>query len=138
MPGVIRDSRLLMAVAHIKAEEYAAGALEQSWGRLQWLAGSHLDNAEGLTLGRVLIWRGHSNPRHCHPSCEEVLYLLAGRLEHTLGSGTFVLEPGDSLAIPAGVFHNATSIGDVDADMMVAYSTGTRDYVAEPVQPVAP
>jgi hypothetical protein len=60
-----------------------------------------------------------------------VLYLLAGRLEHTLSDQTFTLEPGDTLAIPPGVFHNARSVGDVDADMIVAYSTGVRDFVLE-------
>jgi hypothetical protein len=33
--------------------------------------------------------------------------------------------------IPAGVFHNALSIGDSDADMIVAYSSGTREFEVE-------
>ena len=45
-----------------------------------------------------------------HPNCEEVLYLLAGRVEHTLGDQSFTLETGDTLAIPAGVFHNGISL----------------------------
>ena len=60
-----------------------------------------------------------------------MLYLLAGRLEHSLGEQIVVLEPGDTLVIPPGVFHNARSVGDIDADMMVAYSTGVRDFVLE-------
>ena len=113
-----------------------AGATEASrtdtaWGSLRWLASGEIGNVEGLTLGRVVIRRGASNPRHSHPGCEEVLYLLAGRLEHTLGDRTVTLAPGDTLAIPAGVFHNARSVGDEDADMIVAYSTGVRDFVLE-------
>jgi len=104
---------------------------DHSWGSLLWLANREIGNAEGLTLGRVVIRRGHSNPRHCHPSCEEVLYLLAGRLEHTLGDETYTLNPGDTLSIPPGVFHNARSVGEEDAVMIVAYSTGERDYVPE-------
>jgi quercetin dioxygenase-like cupin family protein len=42
------------------------------------------------------------------------------------------MEPGDVLHIPAGVYHNAVSIGDADADMIVVYSTGERDFELEP------
>jgi quercetin dioxygenase-like cupin family protein len=102
-----------------------------SWGSLCWLAGGELGNATGLTLGRVVIFRGASNPRHCHPNCEEVLYLLSGSLEHTLGEETVLLNPGDTLHIPAGVFHSARSVGDDEADMMVAYSSAAREFVLE-------
>ncbi|MHC4714265.1 MAG: cupin domain-containing protein [Planctomycetota bacterium] len=94
-------------------------------------AGGAVGNAQGLTLGRVVIRKGQSNPRHAHSNCEEALYLLAGRLEHTVGGEKVTLEAGDTLVIPAGVFHNALSIGDSDADMIVAYSSGTREFEVE-------
>jgi quercetin dioxygenase-like cupin family protein len=103
------------------------------WGNLTWLASAEIGNAEGLTLGRVVIKAGQSNPRHAHPSCEEVLYLMAGRLEHSIGGRKVILEPGDTLTVPAGVFHNAVSIGTEDADMIVAYSSAARDFVEEQV-----
>ncbi len=112
------------------ADAYAARRIEP-WGSLTWLASRAIGNTHDLTIGRVTITRGQSNPRHAHPGSEEVLYLLAGRLEHTLGDQTLTLEPGDTLAIPPGVFHNARNVGDVDADMIVAYSTGVRDFVLE-------
>lgn len=108
-----------------------AARVETSWGSLRWLANREVGNVAGLTLGRVVIRRGQSNPRHAHQTCEEVLYLLAGRLEHTVGDQSVTLGPGDTLAIPASAFHNARSIGDEDADMIVAYSTGERDFVLE-------
>ncbi|MGV3617987.1 MAG: cupin domain-containing protein [Fimbriimonas sp.] len=114
-----------------KAGEVEAARSEQSWGTLRWLASKEVGNAEGMTLGRVRIVRGASNPRHCHPNCAEVLYLLSGRLEHTVGDATYTLEPGDTLAIPAGAFHNATSTGDEDADMIVAYDAADREFVLE-------
>ncbi len=104
---------------------------ETSWGSLQWLASRELGNAEDLTVGRVVIKAGQSNPRHGHNNCEEVLYLLAGRLDHTIGDETVTLEPGDIITIPAGVNHNAVSTGDVDADMIVVYSAGDRDFTLE-------
>ena len=104
---------------------------DESWGSLLWLANQQLDNADGLTLGRVIIKRGQSNPRHCHPNCEEVLYLLSGQLQHTLGDETFDLSAGDTLSIPAGAWHNARSVGEQDADMIVVYDSAQREFELE-------
>ncbi|HIG45791.1 MAG TPA: hypothetical protein EYQ20_04975 [candidate division Zixibacteria bacterium] len=38
---------------------------------------------------------------------------------------------GDTLVLPAGVMHNAVSKGDMDADMIVTYSSGERDFRLE-------
>ena len=105
--------------------------IQESWGSLRWLASGPLANARGLTLGRVVIHKGKSNPRHYHTTCEEALTLLRGRIEHTAGDRTVAMGPGDTLVIPAGVPHNATSVGDEDADMIVAYSSADRDFHLE-------
>ncbi|MEX0777223.1 MAG: cupin domain-containing protein [Phycisphaeraceae bacterium] len=112
------------------AAQAAAELQRQDWGTLNWLASGALTGS-ALTLGRVVIRKGQSNPRHCHRTCEEALYLLAGRLRHSVGDHSVVLEPGDTLVIPAGVMHNALSLGDQDADMIVVYSSGQRDFVLE-------
>ena len=104
---------------------------ESSWGALRWLASGSIGNAEGLPLGRVIIKAGDSNPRHCHKTCEEVLYLMSGTLVHTLGDAELTLEAGDTISIPAGVYHNGINHGSEDADMIVAYSSATRDFVLE-------
>jgi len=114
-----------------RASDTAAHRVEENWGSLTWLAGRALGNAEGLTLGRVVIRRGCSNPRHSHPDCEEALYLLKGRLRHTVGDDEVTLEPGDTIVLDAAVPHNAASIGDEDADMIVAYSSGVRGFRVE-------
>ena len=110
-----------------QARDVEKKRIDESWGALRWLASKPLGNAAGVTVGRVLIRRGCSNPRHSHPGCEEVLYLLTGRLRHTMGDEEVILDPGDVIVLEAGVPHNAFSIGDEDADMIVAYSSGTRD-----------
>lgn len=48
-----------------------------------------------------------------------------------MGDQKVILNAGDTLVVAAGVAHNAVSIGDVDADMIVAYSSGNRDFVPE-------
>ncbi|MFW6286918.1 MAG: cupin domain-containing protein [Candidatus Sumerlaeota bacterium] len=105
-------------------------AIVNDWGSLTWLSSKELTD-NNLTLGRVIIKPGESNPRHAHDSCEEVLYLLQGELTHTFGEESVEMKAGDTLVVPGGVMHNATNTGDVDADMMVAYSSGERDFRKE-------
>jgi type 1 glutamine amidotransferase len=105
--------------------------IHEDWGHLTWLAGTKYGNADGLVLGRVTIKAGKSNPRHRHPKCEEVLYMLKGRITHSLGNKTFTLSAGDTITIPAGVFHDAQCISKEDADMIVVYSEGIRLFELE-------
>lgn len=119
-------SRLLYS----KADSDSAKIVE-SWGSLTWLANKSIIGTRGVTVGRVVIKKGMCNPRHSHPNCEEVLYLLSGRLEHTIGDEKIIVESGDSILIAAGVAHNAVSIGDCDADMIVVYNSPSRQMVGE-------
>jgi quercetin dioxygenase-like cupin family protein len=100
------------------------------FGSMRWMASAELTGTD-ITLGRVVIEPGMQNDRHAHPDCQEVPYLLAGRLEHTLGDESVTMETGDSIVVPPGASHNARSIGDVAADMIVAYSSGDRGYAAQ-------
>ena len=121
-----------MSMSLRTAAEASHGRVVEPWGSLCWLASADLGNAQGVTVGRVTIEAGKSNPRHSHTSCEEVLYLLRGTLEHTVGEQVVTLEAGDTLVVGAGVAHNATNVGEEQADMMVVYSSGRRDFVPEP------
>jgi len=105
--------------------------IEEEWGSLTWLASRGIGNAEGVVFGRVVVKPGCSNPRHSHANCEEVLYLLQGQLEHSIGDDTISMEAGDTLVVEPGLVHNATNTGDEDADMIVAYSAGEREFQLE-------
>ncbi len=96
------------------------------WGEITWIASAGAGNAEQMTFGRVVIRAGRSNPTHWHPDCEEVLHLLAGRLEHEAGDETYLMAPGDTLVIRPGARHRARSVGSEDAVMLVAYPTPDR------------
>ena len=120
-----------MKFKFLSANEAAGKRVEEKWGSLTWLGSPQIGNLKDMTVGRVVIKKGQSNPRHAHGNCEELLYLLKGRLEHTMGGERIILNPGDTLVVEPGVFHNALSIGEEDADMMVCYSAGTRDFQLE-------
>ncbi len=112
----------------LSAAQASAEKIDEEWGSLIWLAGNARGNAAGLTLGRVIIHPGCRNPAHRHPNCEEALYLLSGRLRHFIGRREVTLEAGDTLVVSAGQSHYAVNIGEQDADMIVAYSAGRREF----------
>ena len=107
--------------------EAADGRIEEDWGSLTWLTSEALTGSD-ITVGRVIIKKGMSNPRHAHANCTEVLYLLSGTLQHDIEGERLVQHAGDTVVVPAGVVHIALSVGDDDADMIVAYPSGQRQF----------
>ena len=103
---------------------------DDEWGSKSWPISGEAGNSATLTLGRVVIKSGMSNPRHGHETCDELLYLLSGEIEHYADDLECArMKPGDVISIPSGVFHNAKCVSDVDAEMIVVYSTAQRDFV---------
>lgn len=100
--------------------------LELPWGGIAWSASRQVGNSTTMTFGRAVIRAGQGNPRHRHPNCDEILHLLTGRLEHTLGDASFILEPGDTISIPVGVWHQARAVGGTDAEMVICFSSADR------------
>jgi quercetin dioxygenase-like cupin family protein len=99
------------------------------WGRLSWLCtGERIPDAR-QTFGVAEILPGCKNPRHYHPNCDEVLYLLEGEIDHTLGDEVHRLTAGAMLHIPANVRHDARNVGAVPARMVIAYDAPDRQAV---------
>ena len=101
------------------------------WGQIRWLFHSHLATDAEMTFGVVTLRQGKSNPGHNHPNCEELLYLLKGRLEHCVGESRTTMSPGTLIRIPRGVEHHAVNVGDGDAVMVVSYSAPVRQTAVE-------
>jgi quercetin dioxygenase-like cupin family protein len=103
-----------------------AERIDAPWGQLRWLASSKIGNCSTMTFGRAIIPAGQVNPLHRHPNCDEILHVLAGKVEHSLGDERFILEAGDTISIPAGQWHNALVLGDIDAEMIICFSSADR------------
>ncbi len=109
-----------------------AAVQEADWGTLKWLVGAHNESSEGITLGRVTLKPGQENPPHHHPNCEEVLYVVAGEIEHTLPEGgTVVLRQGDCIVLPKGIGHQAKNVGAGEATVIVVFNSGKRETIGE-------
>ena len=97
------------------------------WGSIAWLVSAALIPGADLTFGYVEIAAGGRNPRHLHPNCDEVLFLIEGVLDHEVDGRVVHLKTGTALHIPRSSPHQARNVGRDTARMVVAYSTGDRE-----------
>ena len=104
---------------------------EQSWGKLVWMVSGALGSSKTLTVGRCYINPGQANPRHYHTNCDEVLYVLRGTIEHTVGDDVFSMSAGDIVSIPSGSYHNARNVGDDVAEFVITFNSADRQTVGE-------
>lgn len=105
--------------------------LDLDWGQIVWKAARNLGNSETMTFGLVTIKAGAANPRHRHPNCDEILHLISGHIEHSLGDETFEMNAGDTISIPVGVVHNARNLAATDAQMTICFSSADRQTEGE-------
>ena len=106
-------------------------AQDFEWGQLNWYVSRPLGNSTTMTAGRCVLKPGHFNPRHRHPNCDEVLFVVSGKIIHTLGAEEIEMGPGDVISIPTNVVHNAKNIGKDDAVLLIAFSSADRETIGE-------
>jgi len=104
-------------------------ALTFPWGGIKWLCNRETDPEAKQTLGLVFINPGAHNPLHYHPNCDELLHVLSGTCDHRLNDEVVRLNPGDTVRIPTGVPHNATSAGWEPLRLLVSFSSADRQTV---------
>jgi quercetin dioxygenase-like cupin family protein len=69
----------------------------------------------------VNIRKGQAFPKHKHPG-EEIIYVLQGILEYTIGDNPpVILKAGEVLFVPYGVVHSVKNAGDNDAAELATY-----------------
>jgi len=95
---------------------------------MQWLMEDSIEENAGLSLARMTVDPGVTSEAHRHPNCSEAVHLLSGKVAQRSGDRWVELDAGDTLLIPARVFHQTRNIGAEAAVLMVAYSSGSRVY----------
>ncbi len=66
---------------------------------------------ELIKAGVVTYAQGDAPPPHVHPTDEQWIYLLEGRLATILGDELDIIGPGDLVYIPRGVPHGIRLLG---------------------------
>ena len=88
------------------------------WGQLGWLSSPTHTGAAQLAIveGNLIPGKGHNF--HKHPSQEEVMFVVDGRIEQWIDKEKRILGPGDSAFIPPGVVHATFNAGENEAKVM--------------------
>ena len=105
-----------MAGKFVLANETKPEVLD--WGKLGWLSNPPNTGASQLTVIDVNLAPGKGHDFHKHPDQEEVIYVVAGKVEQWIDREKRILGPGDSAFIPEGVVHASFNVGDGNASIV--------------------
>ncbi len=86
----------------------------QSLPEIEILPGNFRRSAAGLQTGanRIRLVHPSGTPLHHHETEEQMVFMLEGEMDVTIGPETFRMRPGAVCAIPAGAVHQFQSIAD--------------------------
>ena len=108
--------------------DVGAAAEPAAFGSVQWASRRGDPEGAEMTVGVAVFDAGKSNPRHIHPNCEEVVFVLEGRVAHTLGDERTVLEAGDMIVIPRNAAHQVINESDGPARCLILFSSPDRQF----------
>lgn len=106
---------------------------QHDWGHGHWISHPPSMGAKQLTVleGTIVPGQGHSF--HKHPDQEEVLYVVAGKVEQWIDKEKQILGPGDAAFIPAGTVHASFTVGQTDAKVIAIFSPSVGEVGFEMV-----
>ena len=106
-------------------------------------AGDGIDGIKWNILGQIYVPKQHSEsslswhatfpvgtfvPPHIHPTQEEFVYMLQGRLDYVLDGKEGAAEPGDLIRLPRGIPHGLFNRTDSDVKCFFWVSPARRLY----------
>jgi quercetin dioxygenase-like cupin family protein len=91
---------------------------QNDWGQLRWMCNPPVTGAEHLTVIHVTLSPGKGHDFHKHPGQEEVIYVVAGKVEQWVDREKKILGPGDSASIPGDMVHASFNVGNTDAHIV--------------------
>ncbi len=90
-------------------------------------------SGDQMTMARIFLKRGCLVPKHNHES-EQLTTVFTGALKFLIDGSEIVVRAGETLLIPAFVYHSAEAIEDCDemdvfSPIRVDWIEGTDDYL---------
>ena len=110
--------------------DVGAAAEATDFGRVHWVVRDGDPPGAEQTIGLATFDAGKGNVEHIHPNCEEVIYVLEGEVEHTLGDQSTRLSAGDLIVVPRDVPHKLRNVGTSPVRACVIFSSPDRQFVA--------
>jgi quercetin dioxygenase-like cupin family protein len=105
-----------------------AAAEATDFGSVHWAVRAGDPAGAEQTVGLAVFDSGRGNTEHIHPNCEEVVYVLEGEVEHTLGVERTTLRTGDLIVVPRGVPHRLLNTGSAPARAYIVFSSPDRRF----------
>jgi quercetin dioxygenase-like cupin family protein len=95
---------------------------------IRWLMQDAITEDAGLSLARMTVDPDVTSEAHRHPNCTETIHVLTGRVEQRRGNDWIELAAGDTILVRERVTHQTRNIGAETAELILAYSSGSRVY----------
>lgn len=104
------------------------------WTKLEWReirTGVYRKafTGEGATLALHKLEPGHEPRPHKHPY-EQIVYILAGKVDFHVGDATTRLGAGGLLVVPPNVMHHAEVVGDEDVLNLDVFTPARPEILA--------
>jgi quercetin dioxygenase-like cupin family protein len=103
------------------------------WGIGRWVSHPASTGTKQLTVLNATLAPGKGHSFHKHPDQEEVMYVVAGKVEQWVDREMRILGSGDAAFIPAGMVHASFNVGEGDAKLFVIFSPCVGDIGYETV-----
>jgi quercetin dioxygenase-like cupin family protein len=102
---------------------FGSGAETRPFGVIEWAVGAE------AAVAAATFDDGGDNVEHTHPNCEEIVYVLEGEIEHTLGEASSVLRAGDLIIVPRDIPHRLMNRSGAPCRMLIAFTHPDREFV---------
>lgn len=123
--GVVMSEERIIESEDVSTQQF-------DWGTLKWMATPEVNGSERLSAGVVNLEPGKGHEIHTHPDSDEILYIIHGDGEQTVGDETEAVGPGDMIHIPAGVEHGTVNTGWDTLQLLAVYAPpGPEEVLAE-------
>jgi len=109
--------------------DVGADAEMTSWGSVQWAVREGDPPGAEQTFAIAVFDAGEGNVEHTHPNCEEIVYVIEGEIEHTLGDERTRLGPGDLIVVPRDVPHRLVNTSGAPTRAIIVFSSPDRQFV---------
>jgi quercetin dioxygenase-like cupin family protein len=100
-----------------------------AWGSVEWLVREGDPPGAEQTVALATWAPGQGNVEHTHPNCEEIVYVVEGVIDHTLGDQLAHLAVGDVIVVPRDVPHRLVNNGAAPARTLIVFSSPDRQFV---------
>ncbi len=94
---------------------------DADWVTRRWVSHPASTGATQLTVVDATLAPGQSHGFHKHPDQEEVIVVIAGKVEQWLGKEKRILGFGDAAFIPKGEVHASFNVGESDAKLLAIF-----------------